>query len=104
MTAFEIDNIELKKVLPFIKIDELIQKPLSFKNLTNIINKYIKNETKQKSKGEIIDNLDLPDGLKELLNSHGFTTEQLLNMKSNDIADTLGIDQDAARVIVDAVK
>lgn len=30
--------------------------------------------------------------------------EQLLNMKSADIAETLGVDQDAARLIVAAVR
>jgi hypothetical protein len=30
--------------------------------------------------------------------------EQLLNMKSGDIGETLGVDQDAARLIVAAVR
>jgi hypothetical protein len=30
--------------------------------------------------------------------------EQLLNMKSDDIAETLGVDQDAARLIAAAVR
>jgi hypothetical protein len=56
------------------------------------------------SDGEVIDKLNLPAGLKELLAGHGFTINQLLCMKSGDIADMLGIDQDAARLIVSAVR
>jgi CubicO group peptidase (beta-lactamase class C family) len=51
---------------------------------------------------EIIDKLDIPSGLKELLVSRGLTVRQLLSMKSGDIAEALGIDQDAARLIVAA--
>jgi hypothetical protein len=42
----------------------------------------------------------LPAGLKELLVSYSLTIEKLVNMKISDIADILGIDQDAARLIV----
>jgi hypothetical protein len=59
---------------------------------------------KNESDGEIIDKLDIPCGLKWLLVSHDFTIDQLLCMKSGDIADTLRIDQDAARLIVSAVR
>ena len=52
---------------------------------------------------EIIDQLDIPAGLKELLISHGFTIEQLAKMKSSDIAETLNIDEDVARLISAAV-
>jgi hypothetical protein len=54
--------------------------------------------------GEVIDKLNLPAGLKELLADHGFTTNQLLCMKSGDIAGILCIDQDVARLIVYAVR
>ena len=52
---------------------------------------------------EIIDQLDIPAGLKELLISHGFTIEQLVKMKSSDIAETLNIDEDVSRLIGAAV-
>jgi response regulator RpfG family c-di-GMP phosphodiesterase len=103
MTAFEINDIEFRSVLPYIKIDEFIQKPVSANNLTATIKKHIKNETKNELDKDIIDELDIPAGLKELLVSHRFTIEQLLNMKSSDMADTLGIDQDAARLIIHSV-
>jgi hypothetical protein len=53
---------------------------------------------------EIIDQLDIPAALKDLLISCNFTIEQLLNMKSGDIAEVLRIDQDVARLIRAAVK
>jgi hypothetical protein len=53
---------------------------------------------------EIINQLDIPTGLKDLLINRGFTIEQLVNMKSNDIARNLNIDEDVARLIGVAVK
>ena len=53
---------------------------------------------------EIINQLDIPTGLKDLLISHGFTIEQLVNMQSNDIAKALNIDEDVARLISAAIK
>lgn len=69
-------------------------------DLTSAMRRCIRND----SDGEVIDRLNLPAGLKELLTGHGFTINQLLCMKSGDIADILGIDQDAARLIVSAVR
>ena len=48
---------------------------------------------------EIINQFDIPTGLKDLLISRGFTIEQLVNMESNDIAKALNIDEDVARLI-----
>jgi response regulator RpfG family c-di-GMP phosphodiesterase len=104
MTAFDIDDQELNEVLPSIKIDELIQKPISSKDLVSVINKYIKNITKVKPNAEPVDNLDLPDGLKEQLASHNLPIEQLMAMKISDLADKFGIDQDAARLIINALR
>ena len=47
---------------------------------------------------------DIPTGLKDLLISRGFTIEQLVNMKSNDIAKALNIDEDVVRLIGATVK
>jgi hypothetical protein len=41
MTAFEINDIEFRRLLPSVKIDEFIQKPISMNYLTTIIKKYI---------------------------------------------------------------
>ncbi|HYA82381.1 MAG TPA: hypothetical protein VEH06_02880 [Candidatus Bathyarchaeia archaeon] len=69
-------------------------------DLTRAMKRCIRND----SNGEVIDKLNLPDGLKELLAGHGFNINQLSCMKSGYIADILGIDQDAARLIVSAVR
>ncbi len=53
---------------------------------------------------EIIDQLDIPAALKDLLISCDFTIEQLLNMKSGEIAEAVRIDEDVARLIGAAVK
>jgi hypothetical protein len=37
MTAIEIDNKEFRNVLKSVKIDEFLQKPISFKGLAEII-------------------------------------------------------------------
>ena len=41
MTAFEIDDIEFKRLLPSVKIDEFIQKPCSVKSLIAAITKHM---------------------------------------------------------------
>jgi hypothetical protein len=56
------------------------------------------------SEAEVSGKLNIPAGLKELLAGHGFTINRLLCMRSGDIAHILGIDQDAARLIVSAVR
>ena len=104
MTAFEIDDIEIRRVLPSIKIDEFINKPVSADSFTATVKKHIKNETKNGLYKDIISKLDIPAGLKGLLVSHSLIVEKLLNMKSSDITDILGIDSDAVRLIVNSVR
>jgi response regulator RpfG family c-di-GMP phosphodiesterase len=41
MTAFEIDDAEFRRILPSIKIDEFIQKPITINDLSSTISKYI---------------------------------------------------------------
>jgi len=41
MTAFEINDNEFRKVLQAVDIDEFIQKPISFNELTRMVSKYI---------------------------------------------------------------
>ena len=41
MTAFEIDDKEFRRLLQSVKIDEFIQKPVSIRNLSGIVRKYI---------------------------------------------------------------
>jgi response regulator RpfG family c-di-GMP phosphodiesterase len=100
MTAFEIDYSEIRRLLPSVTIDEFIRKPISANTLISRIRKYIKKE----SDADTVDTLNLPAALKNLLRSHGLTTEQLQNMKSSEIAQTLAIDDDTARIIIAAVR
>ena len=46
MTAFEINDIEFRNVLPSVVIDEFIQKPISANDLATGIERYIQIETK----------------------------------------------------------
>jgi DNA-binding NtrC family response regulator len=41
MTAFEINDVEFKKLLPKVKIEGLLQKPFSLADLVNTVSKYI---------------------------------------------------------------
>ena len=51
----------------------------------------------------IFDQLDIADGLKELLIVHNFTLELLQSTPSNDLAQILGIDEYVARIITHSV-
>ena len=51
----------------------------------------------------LINQLDIADGLKELLISSGFTLKSLLNTSAPDLAKILGIDEYVAKLISDAV-
>jgi DNA-binding NtrC family response regulator len=41
MTAFEINDVEFKKLLPKVKIEGILQKPFSLADLVNTVSKYI---------------------------------------------------------------
>ena len=51
-----------------------------------------------------INELDIADGLKHILISHGVTVEALLNTSPMMIATMLGIDQCVANIIQKAAK
>jgi hypothetical protein len=51
---------------------------------------------------DAIDKLDLADGLKKLLLTYGFTSELLLTMSSNDLAEILRIDKYVAGIIINS--
>ena len=46
-----------------------------------------------------INQLDLANGIKELLIEHGFDLSLLLNIASDRIAEVLGIELDVAKII-----
>jgi hypothetical protein len=52
---------------------------------------------------DAVDQLDIADGLKELLLAYGFRIELLKSMSSNDVAEILGIDKYIARIIINSV-
>jgi len=52
---------------------------------------------------DLINQLDIADGLKELLLSSNFTFKSLLNTSTSDFALMLGIDHYVAKIISDAV-
>jgi len=52
---------------------------------------------------DLINKLDIADGLKGLLINSGFTLKSLLNTSTSDLALILGIDHYVAKIISDAV-
>ena len=43
MTAFRIDDIEFRRELPLVKVDEIIHKPISLEDFTSMVSKHINN-------------------------------------------------------------
>jgi hypothetical protein len=43
MTAFKIDDIEFRKELPFVIVDEILQKPILLEDFTSAVSKHINN-------------------------------------------------------------
>ena len=58
---------------------------------------------KERSITDLINGLDIADGLKELLTSSSFTVRSLLNASESDFA-VLGIDHYVGKLVRDAVK
>jgi hypothetical protein len=52
---------------------------------------------------DLINQLDIAEGLKELLLSSSFTPKSLLNASVSDLAKILGIDEYVAKIVSDAV-
>jgi len=48
--------------------------------------------------------LELADGLKELLMDYGFTRRRILKIQSDDLASILGIEDYVAKIICNAAK
>jgi hypothetical protein len=53
---------------------------------------------------DTINQLDVADGLKELLISNGFTLRLLLKTPTSELAKILGIDEYIAKLVHDAAK
>jgi hypothetical protein len=52
---------------------------------------------------DLINRMEIADGLKELLISSGFTVKSLLNTSASDFAKILGIDEYVAKLLTDAI-
>ena len=51
-----------------------------------------------------VNQLDIAEGLKELIINHGYTLDLLLASNPSDLAEALGIDNDVAKMIIDATR
>ena len=51
---------------------------------------------------EVVNQLDIADGLKDMLVRRGFKLESVLSMRPGDLAETLGIDEYVAKIIMDS--
>jgi hypothetical protein len=54
------------------------------------------------SDDNMINHLDIAEGLKNMLISQGFNLESLLMMRPPDLAEMLGIDEYVAKIIIGA--
>ena len=52
---------------------------------------------------DLINRMEIADGLKELLISSGFTVKSLLDTSASDFAKILGIDEYVAKLLADAI-
>jgi DNA integrity scanning protein DisA with diadenylate cyclase activity len=53
---------------------------------------------------DLIDQLEIADGLKQLLSSKDFTLKSMLNASASDLAKILGIDEYVAKIVSSAIK
>jgi len=53
---------------------------------------------------DLINQLEIADGLKQLLSSEDFTLKSLLNASASDLAKILGIDEYVAKIVSSAIK
>jgi|SRR3954447_12880206 hypothetical protein len=83
-----------------IKTDNVIIQSKSFNSLLNLMRQQ---QPQLISYIDAVDQLDIADGLKELLLAYGFRIELLKSMSSNDLAEILGIDKYIARIIINSV-
>ena len=65
---------------------------------------YPSNSTTDDNNSNTINELDIADGLKHILISHGLTVEALLSISPTMIATKFGIDQYVANIIQKAAK
>jgi hypothetical protein len=83
-----------------IKTDNVIIQSKSFNSILNLMRQQ---QPQLINYIDAVDQLDIADGLKELLLAYGFRIELLKSMSSNEVADILGIDKYRAWIIINSV-
>jgi hypothetical protein len=84
-----------------IKTEErIVQYSKSFNSLLNLMRQQ---QPQLMSYIDAVDQLDIAEGLKELLLTYAFKLELLERMSSNDLAEILGIDKYIAGIIIHSV-
>ena len=74
----------------------------SSKSFNSSLNSMRQQQPQLMSYIDTVDQLDIAEGLKELLLTYCFKSELLRSMSSNDLAEILGIDKYIARIIINA--
>ena len=83
-----------------IRTDNAIVQSKSFNSLLNSMRQ---RQPQLASYFDAVDQLDIAEGLKELLLTYTFKLELLESMSSNDLAEILGIDKYIASIIIRSV-
>ncbi len=84
-----------------IKTEErIVQYSKSFNSLLNLMRQ---RQPQLMNYIDAVDQLDIAEGLKELLLTYAFKLELLERMSSNDLAEILGIDKYIASIIIHSV-
>ena len=84
-----------------IKTDEaIVQSSKSFNSLLNLMRQ---RQPQLASYIDAVDQLDMAEGLKELLLTYCFKMKSLESMASNDLAEILGIDKYITSIIIHSV-
>ncbi|MFY9869557.1 MAG: hypothetical protein WAK17_07550 [Candidatus Nitrosopolaris sp.] len=91
-------NVKFDKHRIDIQSLQSVRHTLIAKNIT------LQSIKQRKTTTDFVNQLDIPEGLKELIINHGFTLDLLLGLHPMDLAQTLGIDNDVAKMIIDATR
>ena len=84
-----------------IKTDNVIIQ--SSKSFSSLLNSMRQRQPQLIRYIDAVDQLDIAEGLKELLLLYSIRLELLESMSSNDLAEILGIDEYIARIIIQSI-
>jgi hypothetical protein len=71
---------------------------------TNLLEEYINMSKITFGVDYTIQELEIPDGLKELLTTSGFTFDSIISSDVDHLSSSLGIERDVAKIILEAAK